>query len=156
MEIPAFIGTVKLNNAVISKVKENGIYVSPNISCDKPTGCHGCSLCTPGKPNLRFFCSVPEPSDYAEGQCVRIKYFSFNEAVAAVVVFGVPVFCAVVTYIILSVFSNTRTETSGLVLSTAFAVVIGFIFVYLIDRIIRYFYPVTIEKDSSQWKSGSI
>ena len=149
MKIPGFIGGVRLNNGVISKVKENGIYVSPNTSCEKPAGCHGCLLCTPSRSKLRFFCSVPKPSDYSEGQCVRIKYFSFNEAVAAGVVFGVPVLCAVVTYILLSAFFYAGTETFGLVLSTAFAVVFGFIMVYLIDKIVRYFYPVTIETDTS-------
>jgi hypothetical protein len=146
MRIPAFIGTVKSNNGVILKVKEKGIYVSPNTSCEKAAGCHGCSLCTPGRSQLKFFCSVPKSSDYAEGQCVRIHYFSFNEAVAAGVVFGLPVFCAVVTYIALSIFSNTGAETLGLVLSTTLAVVAGFALVYSIDRIIRYFYPVTIER----------
>ena len=146
MKIPAVIGAVKSNNGVILKVKEKGIYVSPNTSCDKPAGCHGCSLCTPGRSQLKFFCSVPKPADYSEGQCVRIQYFSFNEAVAAGVVFGIPIFCAVVTYIALSIFSNTGAETLGLVLSTTLAVVVGFAIVYLIDRVIRYFYPVTIEK----------
>lgn len=148
MKIPSFIGTVKVNNAVISKVKENGIFVSPNTSCDKPAGCHGCSLCTPGKSKIRFFCAVSEPSGYTEGQCVRIQYFSFNEAVAAFVVFGVPIFCALVTYITMSIFLNAGIESSGMVLSTVFAVVAGFIIVYLIDRIVRYLYPVIIINDA--------
>lgn len=151
MKIPAFIGTVKSNNGIISQILEKGISVSTNTSCDKQVGCHGCSLCTPGKSKLRFFCPVPEPSIYSEGQCVRIHYFSFNEAVAALLVFGIPVCCAVVSYILLSILSNTRTETSGMVLFTAFAVVIGFIIVYLIDKAIQRFYPVTIEEDSNDF-----
>ena len=145
MALPDFIGSVKSNNAVVSKIVKNGIYVSPNSSCDKPAGCHNCSLCGTKPSKLELFCSLPNPNGYSVGQCVRIKYFSLTEVVAAFVVFGIPIFCAIVTYFVYSLFFTASTETLGLVLVTALAVVFGFVIVYFIERITRYFFPVTIE-----------
>ena len=146
MVLPNFIGSVKSNNAVVSRIAKKGIYVSPNPSCNEPAGCHNCSLCSIKPSKLEFFCSIPNPYDYSEGQCIRIKYFSLTEVVAAVAVFGIPIFCAIVTYIGYSLFFTASTETFGLVLATAVAVGFGFIIVYLIERLTRYIYPVTIEE----------
>lgn len=145
MQVPNYIGSVKSNNAVVSRIAKNGIHVSPNLSCNEPAGCHNCSLCGTKPSKLEFFCSIPNPYDYSEGQCIRIKYFSLTEVVAAVVVFGIPIFCAIVTYTVYSLFIAASTETLGLVLATAVAVVFGFIIVYIIEKLTRYFYPVTIE-----------
>ena len=146
MQVPDFIGSVKNNNAVVSRIAENGIYVSPNPTCEKHTGCHHCSLCGSIPSKLEFFCSIPNPNDYTEGQCIRIKYFSFTEVIAAAVVFGIPVFCAIVTYAVYSLFFTASTETLGLVLITSSAVVFGFIIVYIIEKLTKYYCPVSIEE----------
>ncbi len=149
MNIPYFIGSFKSENAVVTKIGTSGIYISPNQSCDKPPECHGCTACgtTPSTKHV-LFCSVSEPTSYSKGECVPITYFGVNEALAAFLVFGLPIFCAITTSIVWNIYFSNSADSWGAGLAALSALIVGFLLVYIIEKTILYFYPVTINTEN--------
>ncbi len=151
MKLIDFIGSEKTTNAVVQKVSRKGIAVSPKESCDKPPGCGSCTACGPVTESKHtIFCPVPHPSDYSIGQCVRTTFFSIHEALAAFIVFGMPLCCALAAYFIYSVFFSAGMESLGAILAAVSALFGSFLLIYGIEKISRKFFGVSVEIDTHQ------
>ncbi len=144
MKPPHILGSIKTTNAVVAKIIQKGIYCSPNSSCDEPAECHNCTTCATQKPKRLFFCPVPDPSVYTVGQCIHISYLALHEAVAAGIVFGLPLFCAVTVSLLWHSYFSTTADSPGAIFATVSALALGFFFVYIIEKIVRAMFPVTI------------
>ena len=144
MKVPAILGHITTANAVVSKIAKNGIYCSPNTSCDEPAECHNCGACTTQKPKRLLFCPIPDPGAYTIGQCLYISYLAIHEAVAAGIVFGLPIFCAVAVSLLWHSYFSTAADSPGAIFATVSSLALGFFFVYMIEKIVRALFPVTI------------
>lgn len=150
MKLISLLGSVKTTNAVVLKVGRKGITVSPNASCDKPPGCQNCTACGPTESKHTFFCSVSDPSAYSIGQCIYTTYFLIHELLAAFIVFGLPILCALAAFVVCSIYSSAGPESPGVILATVAALFGGFLLIYFIERITRILFPVSIAIDHKQ------
>jgi len=145
MNIPHVIGSIRRNNAVVVKTAQKGVYVSVAICRAEADGCSRCSLCKNEEKKMTLFCPVPHPEHFLKDDCVQVRYFSCNELFAAGFVFCMPVACSVATYAVWTALSKTGTESGGAVLASTAALAAGFMIIYIFERLIQFFYPVTIE-----------
>ncbi len=151
MKFLDLIGTMKTANAVVAKISSKGIAVSPNTSCDKTPGCGSCTACgPPAESKHMFFAPVSNPSDYALGQCVTATYFAINEALAAFIVFGLPLCCALAAFAGYSLYFSAGAESPGAILAAVSALFGGFLLIYGIERITHMLFPVTVETNNTQ------
>ncbi len=144
MKVPAFLGHVITANAVVSGIGRGGIYCSPNTSCDETAGCHSCGACSTEKPKRRLFCPVADPDAYTVGQCIRISYLALHDLAAAGIVFGIPLFCALAVSLLWHLLFSPTADSPGAIFATLSALATGFLFVYIIERVVRTLFPVTI------------
>jgi positive regulator of sigma E activity len=150
MKIPAILGCIKTGNAVVTKIAERGIYCSLNTSCNERAGCQTCTTCFPQKTKRMLFCPVPDPNTYTIGQCIKISYPALHEVIAAGIVFGLPLLCAVTTALLWQSCFSTTSDSPGAIFATVSALAAGFFFVFIIEKLIRAFFPIIIITKNQQ------
>lgn len=139
------IGHIKTGTAIITDVNKKGVYLIADPSCEKQSACHGCTICSePPQSRPTLFCPNPKQANYKMNQIVTIKRLVPNEALAAVTVFGLPILCALVMFFILYVKNPAAADSLQTILLSISAFISGFIFLFLVDKVIQVVYPITI------------
>lgn len=145
----------KNDTACIVKITKRGIYISPASSCIKKTGCHSCTACNSDKIKPKFFYATKEKGKFTIGQCIQITYHSFNEAFAAFVVFGIPILSALLVFLFINTTNPDETESGWTVFSAVAAFAGGFFIVYIIEKLSRFFFPISINLHEEQYTTAS-
>jgi hypothetical protein len=148
MSIPAFLGQMKTDEAVVIGHSRKAIRLEMDGACSISGGCsHGCSSCG-GKDEsraTRFMVRVASPEGFARGQRVRVRRFVANEAIAAGIVFGLPLLLALTAVTIWYVLAPEQAESPAAVLSGVGGLVGGFVVAAIADRIAQHLAPTRVE-----------
>jgi hypothetical protein len=148
--VPVF-GSIKTSQAVVRRTTARGIFVQPVEECATSVkGCHGCALCQTTRSGHLFFCAVDSPGSFSPGQCVNITWLALNEAFAAAMLFGVPLFFSGAGYFAATLFFSAGVDSPGAILTTCLCLCAGFAAVYCIEKIIRTVFPVTLHSSTDQ------
>ena len=78
------------------------------------------------------------------GASVTVRSFHLNEAIGALIIFGIPLFSALIVFCIWYAIDPSTVESGIALLSAGSAFFIGFIIVRIIDRFFRKRFPSTI------------
>lgn len=140
-----YLTVKKEEKGVIVKITSKGIYVFLNKSCSPKKDCHGCKGCQSTSSLPSFFCPVKNSSEYSQGQHVKVTYTSLNQALAAILLFGIPILCAIVSFVLLYSFNPDVIHSYLAPLTTFVAMGCGFFLVFVIDKCIHVSFPVSVE-----------
>jgi hypothetical protein len=145
MSFNNIFGQVKTSTAIITDINKKGIYLRPDPSCEKQLACHGCTICSdPPQSGPKLFYPASGSKTFKLNQIITITHFVPNEVLAAIIVFGIPIICSIATFIILHLVNPATTDSIHAISLIVLAFIFGFIIVFLLDKIIRIMYPITI------------
>ncbi|MBN1980746.1 MAG: SoxR reducing system RseC family protein [Chitinivibrionales bacterium] len=142
-----FLGSKKREKAVVTSVTSRGVYITLQKECRESGGCKGgCGLCgtDEGKKNPRMYCAHLHPNRFATGQKVVVEYMGINEAVSALILFGIPLVALMVAILVVSGNSPGAAESPSAILTILGSFIGGFIIVAAIEKTIKKIFPVTI------------
>jgi positive regulator of sigma E activity len=88
--------------------------------------------------------ATDDPAHFTLGQSVTLRYYELNELLGALIVFGIPLACAMLSLIVWYLVSPAAVESGPSLLSAGIAFVAGFFIVKIIDRTFRTAYPSQI------------
>ena len=133
------------NEGVIIEKRKDRIWVAINPACDSSKDCHtGCGACGGSTKVKKSMLMTSSASSYSLGQKVHFRHFLINEAIGALIVFGIPVFLAILALILWYIRVPEQVESPMAIFSTGVAFVTGFGVVWLIDKLFRTRFPSTL------------
>ncbi len=138
------LGTFKQSYAVIVDVTTKGIRVLCNPTCTKKKGCAGCSLCDEPRSGPTLLCKDGSNHEYAKHQVVTIRRFILNEALAAAILFGIPIGCAIIAAFVFTLITKKPVDTPMPIFFTCLAFMGGFLIVFVLEKIFSLLYPPEI------------
>lgn len=135
----------EIRSAFIVDCTDSFIWVVPKQSCKSGEGCHvGCGGCGGKKPAHRKKVFLKHPQTCKAGQKITYSQYILNENIAALLVFGIPVFMALLTSLLWFIFEPQKIESLYSLLTAGLAFVAGFPVVSIIDALFRKSFPTTV------------
>ncbi|MBN1576269.1 MAG: SoxR reducing system RseC family protein [Chitinispirillaceae bacterium] len=130
---------------VVSACAEGKVWVVPSAWCSEQAGCNGgCGSCGGKKPRRRIMVETALNDRFAPGASVTLRSFQLNEAIGALIVFGIPLLSALTVFLVWYAIDPSTVESGGALLVAGSAFFCGFIIVRIIDRIFRKRFPSKI------------
>ncbi len=124
--------------------KRAHIVVAPS-ECDTKSGCKGCTSCA-DKPGARkMWLPVQCGESLSPGIKVRFTRFVVNEALAALLLFGLPILASAGTLIIWAVVAPNQVESPAAIGSAVLAFAGGFSFSWALEKLLLRIYPPRLD-----------
>jgi positive regulator of sigma E activity len=138
------INTIEVRGTVCSR-SAGKIWVLPSRDCSDESSCgNGCASCAGKPPERTIVVDTTESERCPQGTGVIVQRYVLNEAAGAMLVFGIPLLCAM-TVLAVRYCTDPSTVESGMsLLAAGGAFIGGFAIVGLIDRIFRKRFPATV------------
>ena len=108
--------------------------------------CSGCSLCAADIPAIELTLPVPINIDLTVGDIVSVEAVELNEAEAALLAFGLPLFWALASYFFMTGIIGWDGDSGQTVGLTLLFGVVGLGSVFVADRVLRLVYPPRLSK----------
>ncbi len=149
------VGEIKQEFAIVLKVKDNGLQVSPKSCLNRGTGgCGtdkknvGCGACSTRPGSLKYFYKTDTPKDFKDEQLIEIEYFAMNKVFASLTVFGLPATMILLSFITFSSFMTLNSNSPALILPVLSGAAAGFFGIYLIEKILQLIHPIEVTDPS--------
>lgn len=140
-----FIKKIELSGIICKKNKESIWIVPDNLFSLNNVDCKvGCGACSGGKNKKRVRIYVEDTSQLKCGERISISTIQLNEAIAAMIVFGLPIFLMLLSFFVWYMLNPANINSLKVILSSILAFIISFIIIKEIDLILRKKYPVTL------------
>lgn len=139
------LGDWIIEDVVVTKSSEKTLNVVPLVDCGGKGGCGKCNLCGPNDKKITLSYKIKDSEKYQAGEQIKLKRFIINEALAAFTVFGIPILLAFFTQLLWHIFSPESANSGIAVVYTLVAAVVGVGVVYIIENIIKVFFPARVE-----------
>jgi hypothetical protein len=141
----------EIKDGVVADYKGKQVWIVLDQKCRSEGKCHSvCSRCGEVKPPLKKRIIVKKAISFKTGQRITLRMHVLNENIAALLIFGIPVFMALTCALIWYLYSPGEMESPLALLSTASAFVSGFLLVWIIDTIFSKLFPPKIILTSSE------
>ncbi len=142
----SLLGQSRVDYGIVANINRKGALIVLDRGCMEKDSCAGCKACgVSDRPPPQIFVPLSGSQPVAAGQRIPVRRFVLNEAVAAVVAFGIPVVCALLTAIWWRL--HFAADDRGALASLA-ALGAGFILVAAADKLIRLAAPPRIAEVS--------
>ncbi len=141
----------EIKEGVVIDYKGKLIWIVLDQKCSSVGECHaGCGGCCETKPSLKKRVFLKKSMPIKKGQKITLKMHILNENIAAMLIFGIPVFMALSCALIWDLCSPQNIESPLALLTTAVAFCSGFLFVWIIDTIFSTLFPSVIISPTSE------
>ncbi len=132
-------------DGVVVDYKGNYLWVVFDQACHSEGKCNtGCGGCGGNRPPLKKRIRLNQPLTIKTGQKISLEMHILNENIAAILVFGIPVFLALSCVMLWYIYTPQKIESPLALLSTAIAFAAGFLFVWIIDTIFSRMFPPAV------------
>lgn len=139
------LGDWIIEDVVITESSEESLKVVPLVDCGGKGGCGKCNLCGPNDKKIILSYKIKDSEKYNAGEQIKLKRYIINEALAAITVFGIPILFAFLTQLLWHIFSPETANSGMAVVYTLIAGVAGIGIVYIIENLIKIFFPAKVE-----------
>ncbi|HON10682.1 MAG TPA: SoxR reducing system RseC family protein [Chitinispirillaceae bacterium] len=139
-----FFISVEENEGKIFQKSQNRLLLAVNPDCYTKQCQIGCGACGGNSSVKKVTVASDSAEEYLLGQTVRFRRYILNEAIGALIVFGIPLIMALVTIITWYIISPQKADTPLAVFTTGISFIAGFAVVWLIDNIFRRKFPNVI------------
>lgn len=139
------LGDWVIDDVVVTGSSSSGLKVIPLVECGGKGGCGKCNLCGPNDKKITLTYKIPGSEKYKTGEQIKLKRFILNEALAAGAVFGIPILFAFLVQILWYIFSKETANSGIAVFYTFAAALIGIGAVYVVEVLIKAFFPAQVE-----------
>lgn len=139
------LGDWVVEDVVITETANEKLKVIPLTDCGGKGGCGKCNLCGPNDKKVTLSYNIKDSSKYKSGDQIKLKRFIINEALAASTVFGIPILFAFFTQLVWHVVAPESANSGMAVIYTLIAGVLGIGCVYIIELLIKIFFPAEVE-----------
>lgn len=139
------LGDWIIEDVVITESSAESLKVVPLVDCGGKGGCGKCNLCGPNDKKIILSYKIKDSEKYNAGEQIKLKRFIINEALAAITVFGIPILFAFLTQLLWHIFSPETANSGMAVVYTLIAGVAGIGIVYIIENLIKIFFPAKVE-----------
>lgn len=136
-----FFISVEENKGKIFQKKQNRLFLAVNPDCNTEQCQIGCGACGGNSSVKKITVVTDRAEEYLLGQTVRFRRYILNEAIGALIVFGIPLIMALATIITWYIISPQKADTPLAVFTTGVSFITGFAVVWLIDNIFRRKFP---------------
>lgn len=135
----------EIKDGVVIDYRGKQIWIVLDQKCRSEGKCHaGCGGCCETKPSLKKRVFLNKSMPIKKGQKITLKMHILNENIAALLIFGIPVFMALSCALIWYLYSPQNIESPLALLTTALAFGSGFLFIWIIDTIFSKLFPPAI------------
>lgn len=143
--------TVKESQGYISQVKKHDVQILLTEGCENEHSCKsGCGACGGKKNGRSIHVAIDPQAAYKTGTRVEVRFAEINELIGALIVFGIPLTCALISLVVWYAVSPARIESGLSLLSAGASFAAGFGIVRLIDNAFRKRFPSHIIKTDPQ------
>ena len=140
--------TRRITHGIVASRFPGKLHVVPSGGCEQPATCdQGCTSCGGKRAAVKLVVATPDADRYPPGSRVVVTTFTPNEAVGALIVFGIPLFLATSALLIRYVISPSTVESPASLIGAGCAFAAGFVVVGLIDGLLRRRYPASVGSD---------
>lgn len=139
------VGDWVIDDVVVVGTTTSGLKVVPLVDCGGKGGCGKCNLCGPNDKKITLTYKIANSEKYKAGEQIKLKRFILNEALAAGAVFGIPILFAFLVQLFWHIFSKETANSGIAVLYTFIAAVVGIGAVYIVENLIKAFFPAQVE-----------
>ncbi|MCX7725713.1 MAG: SoxR reducing system RseC family protein [Chitinispirillaceae bacterium] len=138
-----FIKKIELSGIVCKKKKDSIWIIQDNSLCLSSDECKvGCGTCSYAKNKKKVKICVENVSKVECGDRISISTIQLNEAVAAMIAFGLPILLMLLSLFLWYMFTSVDLDSPKVTLSTLLSFIMGFVIVKEIDTILRKRFPV--------------
>ncbi len=141
------LGSVRIDEARVIEVAPRRVRVAFTADCDRPESCAGCTACARSPRVPKVTVPSPDTSRFTPGQAVRVARFAANQALAAFVIFGIPLACALGAAFLAGWAAGRGAQSQAAAVASLFGMAAGFAIAAFIDRLVRIAYPPRIVHD---------
>jgi hypothetical protein len=120
------------------------IVVAPS-ECDTKTSCKGCTSCAEKPGARKMWLPIRCGESLSPGIRVRFTRYVVNEALAALLLFGLPILTAASTLIVWSIVAPERAESPVAVGSAVLAFAAGFGFSWGLEKLFLRIHPPRLD-----------
>ncbi len=130
---------------VVGAIEKGKAWIVPSDYCAEKQGCtNGCSSCG-GDTRKKKIMVVTSPVDqFSIGESVIVRYYNLHEALGALIVFGIPLLCALTVLLCWYLINPATVESGRAILTSGCGFIGGFFIVRGIDLIFRKLFPAAI------------
>jgi len=144
MEKNILPGRFITEKAVVTRVDSLGIHVRPESKCNT-AACSTCIQCNKGTfKNPDLLCVADSVTPYTPNQKIKIQRFVINEAIASIILFGIPLLCSMISLIILLETCPSEVNSFKTIVIGATVFISSFTVILIIERILRTHFPIRI------------
>lgn len=147
------LGEYKTEAARVRSIESRGAWVETVCGNPSEQGCETCgtggcgSAGTKSRGPARVFVRTEPSVRFSEGQMVTVRRFVPNEALAAGIVFGIPLLCAVLALMVIYHVAPAKAESAFGALTALVCLVGGFGVVAAAERVWERAHPATLVED---------
>ncbi len=131
---------------IVSASSEGKLWIVASKECEEQPSCNktGCMGCGGVARRQKIFVETSNAQLYPVGTEVVVKTSEINQALAAIIIFGIPLILALSVLAVWYALNSSGTESVFFIFFAGIAFFSGFIVVGFIDRIFRKKYPSSI------------
>lgn len=137
--------TKRIIQGIIVSRSAGKLHVVPSDRCEKQSSCEsGCTSCGGKSATEKYTIALPDADRYPVGSNITVATWIINEALGALIVFGIPLFFATGALAIRYFTAPATIESAPSLIGAACAFAAGGVVVALIDRGFRRRYPPSV------------
>ena len=121
---------------VDSVYREKFTVVMEPAEFSESSSCKNCNLCS-GKSKITKTFNIRKKPDVTEGELIKVTYTLINEAIAALLLLGIPVIFLVSSLILINILSDAGTDNPQSVLISLVTAAAGLVPALCIEKRIR-------------------
>lgn len=131
-----------ITDGIIVEQSDHTIGIVPASECADRKQCTvGCGACGGKRNSRKITVDISSPQQFFIGTTVRVRHYTVNEFIGALIVFGIPLFCACLALLFWYLISPASIESAKAMGSAGAAFIAGFCVVRGIDTWFRKRFP---------------
>ncbi|NLG16733.1 MAG: SoxR reducing system RseC family protein [Fibrobacter sp.] len=142
--------TIEEKEGIIFRKQNDRLFISIDPECDTRQCRTGCGACGGNSKVKKTIVTTDNAAQYQIGQTVTFRRFLLNEALGALIVFGIPLFMALLMVTVWLIKAPERVETPLALFTTGISFISGFAIVWFIDFLFRRKFPSCIVKGAEK------